>query len=356
VGGDSTAPGHLLGVITDVLRDAEGATYLLDRQLCEVKVFDAEGTWRATLGRRGEAPGEFRHPGGLFWLPDGRLGIWQSTPARAVVLGRDGTAFDDLPLAPRGSFAMLRGVQRGGDRLLVEWMGMEVRDGRLRGVVRLEAWDPVDGGRSPRARQDLDLGALRGRPRLAPDARTAARVWACDEAGRLYLVNRHRGYRIEVHAPDGTLVRVLERDYAPVEVDPEAAAERQRAARLLRVDGLPPVDVVWPDTEPDILSLHPRAGGELWVRTSRSFDPDGGLGRFDVFDAAGRFVHVVRLELDFDAERDGWRLVGDRLYRLAHLRGSRAASLAGVGGLGDPDPDAKPLEVVAHVLPRLLAP
>ena len=66
---------------TDVDVDAEGRVYVLDRRLRQIVVISPEGDHLATIGRRGQGPGEFGLPLGLavrgeiLWVLDFNRGV-----------------------------------------------------------------------------------------------------------------------------------------------------------------------------------------------------------------------------------------------------------------------------------------
>ena len=62
-----------LGLVSGVALDAAGNVYAIDRLAGKVWVFDAQGRLRASVGRKGEGPGEFDSPTGPGIGPDGRL-------------------------------------------------------------------------------------------------------------------------------------------------------------------------------------------------------------------------------------------------------------------------------------------
>lgn len=77
---------------TGLARDpASGTLYVADTHAHDIKVFDAGGRLLRTLGRRGEAVGEFNYPTHLSFA-HGRLYVADSMNARIQVLQPDGTA------------------------------------------------------------------------------------------------------------------------------------------------------------------------------------------------------------------------------------------------------------------------
>ena len=75
---------------TGLARDAQhGRLYVADTAAHEVKVFDDAGALLQTIGRRGEAPGEFNHPTHLAFA-NGELFVADTLNSRVQVFGADG--------------------------------------------------------------------------------------------------------------------------------------------------------------------------------------------------------------------------------------------------------------------------
>ena len=64
---------YLFGRIGSLAVDNDRNVYVFDRQAHHVRVFDDEGVYIGTLGRRGEGPGELGRAGAIAVLSDGRL-------------------------------------------------------------------------------------------------------------------------------------------------------------------------------------------------------------------------------------------------------------------------------------------
>ena len=68
----------------------EGEIVLPEVQDHRVRIYDSSGTLVATVGRRGEGPGEFQYVGPVFWDAD-TLVVWDVELTRGAYLRTDGT-------------------------------------------------------------------------------------------------------------------------------------------------------------------------------------------------------------------------------------------------------------------------
>jgi hypothetical protein len=365
LGGESENEHELFGLVQQILVDDDHNSYLLDQQLSEIPVFDAEGNYLRTIGREGEGPGEFKNPSNIFFLPNGHLGVSQMMPGRVAVLDRQGEGYEDLPLPGKNGFAMVSQVELAGDRVVMQQTVGSFSEGKVTNTTRLVALDGKGKELAVYGEKSRDMDVSGGRMVISMGDNEFARVWTAAADGRVFVVNHYTGYRIEVYGPDGKIERVILRDYEPLPYTQEEKDRRQkRFESRPKTPGLN-LEPHFPDLKPDITALYARPNGELWVRTSRSSGEDKSLGSFDVFDAQGHFQRVVRPKIRYDDGRDGYVITKDRLYRIKELNGALKAWAAGFGGgiriaiQNDAEEDEEegepqPLEIVAFRLPTAL--
>jgi hypothetical protein len=97
------APELIFGSIVSFGVDSRGRMWLMDGQVPELRVFEADGGYAMTVGRPGEGPGEFKGPdGGLAILSDDRVLVRDPANARIQVFGPDGEPLDTWQI--RGNF------------------------------------------------------------------------------------------------------------------------------------------------------------------------------------------------------------------------------------------------------------
>jgi hypothetical protein len=71
---------------TDIAVDKEGNIYVLDSGNTRVQKFGPDGKYVATIGRKGQGPGEFISPGGLDFDEDGNLVVTDTAQMRLHVI------------------------------------------------------------------------------------------------------------------------------------------------------------------------------------------------------------------------------------------------------------------------------
>ena len=306
---------YMFGSIASLAVAADGTIYVMDRQIPALRVYDADGAYRATWGREGGGPGEFAQPdGGLAVLSDGRVLIRDPGNARIQVYGPDGTALDTWPVVP-GGFSSSNPMYRTVDDVLMTptVMDLEVDITEWRtGLIRIDAQGNV-----------LDTVPV-------PDVHETPTIEARSEnSASINTVPLSPGEHWSVH-PDGFFVHGVADRYAvsllregdPLRIERETdpvpvTAGEKRQARALTTRDMRSTDPNWrwngpdiPDTKPAFRNLYTGSDGRIWVMRygagiegeDADYDPDDpdDVERrwsepvlFDVFEDDGTFLGTV---------------------------------------------------------------
>jgi hypothetical protein len=340
------------GVIADVTADDAGRVYLLDRQLCQILVYSAEGEPLGTLSKEGDGPGEVRQPRAMVILPEGRIGVLHQVRGRLTCLNPDGTPAPDI---------VLRDV-RGEPQ-----QALSLMEGRRRGpTLAVESFTIVYGDQGRKETRLLGVYDLGGRERYEAYARVQLAfdferrtfterlgyngVWALGPDGSLYLAPERDLYRIEQRGPDGAIIRVIERDY---EAHRRTAQEKEAAAggAVMTINGQQvPLQCDIDDRDPCIEQLYVDDAGGLWVvhSESRSHARSDHVLSYDHIDPSGRYLERVEVADPSDPDHDQLIMLDPEHFVVLRgisdawqaLYGSRV-DRAGEGG-------AEPLEVVYY--------
>jgi hypothetical protein len=318
----------MFGQIVGVDVDAQGRIHVMDQQAQQVRVFDAEGRHIRSFGRSGSGPGELSPQAGpVFVGPDGTIVVPDLMNQRINLYSSEGE--------PTGSTAhtMTDGIPTRwvkaanhdlvSQSMVIAFPGMDVEPRNL--ILRR---DPLGAVRDTLLilppGETVDFSG--GQPRMkffSPEP-----MWTYDPGDRLIYGNNAE-YRLLVQGPDGALERIIEMQ---TERRPVTAADQTTFRRMMRDmwdhAGVPPQtvemliqSVSFADFYPAYANLATGPEGTLWAqsiqtpdsveKSGASFDMhDIGGPTWDVFDAEGRYLGVVRLPARFTP----LRFVDDRVY------------------------------------------
>jgi hypothetical protein len=224
---------YLFGVLSQITSDDQGNVYLLDSQLNVVMVFSSMGEYLRSIGREGEGPGEFRRPADLFLTADGNIAVMQRMPGKIVVLTPDGEPVGELPMpnSEDGGMQMFSGGRRAGDHVVINSNRFARRDDGFEVSSSLIA---VDAGGNKTA-EYLSRSEKNDFANMTFDERTGigALVWNAGSDGRVFTSDVFEKYEFKVWNPDGTLDRIVEREYQPRERS-EQEMERNAPRVMIR--------------------------------------------------------------------------------------------------------------------------
>ena len=291
--------------ISSVRRRRDGTIAVADRGARQVRFYDPAGHHLLTVGRRGRGPGEFEGLARLFLLPGDSVAAWDPNQQRLTVLSPDGTIARVEPLALPGYGAAVDAVFADGS--LVAHRGIDpfqphasaegqrrlpvVHMVRPAGQTQWRALEGMPGLEEVVVRDERGSGTsalLFGRRHVAAAGRAR---WYTGDTDR---------FSITVRAPDGTPVRVLQREHTPTRVSAahlaRAREELQQSRRedaaavppwLARQAGdqpLPPHR----ETMPAFDAVLEDTDGRVWVRHYHF--PSDAPQQWSVFSSGGRLV------------------------------------------------------------------
>jgi hypothetical protein len=352
LGGETDDEDELFGLISRIITDDDGNVYLLDTQLSEVKVFSPDGSFLRTIGREGEGPGEFRLPTGMFFTPEGDLGVVQVAPGKIVLLTREGEPAGEYPLpkAEDGGFLILRNGISRNKNLVLSVSKNAFSEGRFDQTQYLCSLN-ADG--TERARYHEEVLTIDFANPVMDDSKwnNFNNRWNVGFDGRVFAAPDYGTYTIDVWSPDGKLDRVIERDYKPQK---RTQDEIDLVNKILQIfiRQVPNGQVKVHDFNSDVEQIHTREDGSIWVVSSEGSrnKPDGALATFDVFDSAGRFIRQVTVMGEGDPRTDGYYFVGDRLYVVTDLLQASLTLQSGGQSFQIGDEEPEPMSVICYEL------
>ncbi|MFH1842379.1 MAG: 6-bladed beta-propeller [bacterium] len=332
----------MFGLISQALVDDENNVYLLDSQLNEVTVVSPAGEFLRTVGREGEGPGEFRMAFDMVFMPDGSLGVAQVFPGKLVQLNLDGSPAGEfrpnLGEATQGGFMVLVNCISAGGNLILTGIDMTFNQQELTQTRRYflksfnSAGTPLTHFHGTEivwnfndfTLKEIETDYLWGRVDVGTD-------------GRVVAAAPRQGYELTVFNPDGSIDRIIERDYESWPRNDKATG-RANAMMNGQLRQMPPgTEVELEDYEADIVTVFVRDDGTVWVQTSRAvWDPKPGVfTTFDVFNPKGEFIKQVDVVADGNAADDALLLAANDL--VIHISGWQDGFVQLMGGVMEED-------------------
>jgi hypothetical protein len=368
IGGDDEDV--LFGLIDDALVDEAGNTYLLDSVLSSIYVVDAAGEITRTIGGEGDGPGEFRFAQELIFLPNGDVGIMEMMPGKIVVVDREGTPRPSFALGEGGQGLMnhLQHIDANGDAVLIGKVVTTFGEGSATTNYTLSSYDAEGSEQAVlMENKEVQSGGNISLNIGGGDNEFTSNFTLCPD-GRVVVFQKAKEYRLDVFDAAGAQQGIIRRDYKSVRRSDKSLAAAHKQAEEMRERFGGNLEMEVEEYARDISDVIARPDGEIWVVNSQGDKecPEQSLGLFDVFDESGRYSRRVRIEADYDSERDNFCLIDDRLYIFKEAqKAPPRSSTSGGGGMmimmvsgssasedEDEDEEVMPYEVICYRLPR----
>lgn len=333
-------PAYQFSTIAGIDVNDAGEILVLDQQAAQVRVFDASGKHRRSVGRPGRGPGELV-PGQLGGPRAGRgdtVYVADLGRFRIVGLAGDGKEVGsyELPLA-QGIPVMLRAAPGGRvaiqlRRLALPGTADSTAPPRDFIIIRDLTGGTADTVATLEAGGTLNFSGGKIQTRIF----ASEPMWTILADGRT-VIGRNDAYRLQVFAPDGRLERIINRPVTPSPVTEAVQVAYRSAIRKLAEEQLAAqgaasnpravaaVDQMLKGMQfaeffPVYLSLLGGPDNTLWVQRFPVESITAGGEKvdlqnlaapdWDVFDSQGRLLGMVRLPERFN----GMRVVGKSIY------------------------------------------
>jgi hypothetical protein len=279
--------------------DSQGRIFVLRTEKGEghfLFLFDDQGRFLKSFGRMGQGPGELQFP--RFLALDDLDQVLIHDNGSLSRFDKDGNFLAAEALVDPGP------VQRGpGGDLLLKSTSMNPEGEKVifsSAIMRL--------GADSREQGVLDAYKVAIKPDEINPIEPS--FWAAASRERTFVANESRGYEIRVYDRNGSLVRIIRKDYQPV---PVSEAYREKTIKLFgpRFQGR----LHFPNNLAPFQSLTADENGRLLVATFELGDKPGEF-LFDIFDEDGVFVGRKSLRAVIWESALWIRMKADKLYAL----------------------------------------
>ncbi len=315
IGALEGSPEYQFGQIGGMTVDSEGRVFVLDAQAQHIQVYNPDGSYERTIGKKGGGPGELQ--GAIFVLmgPGDTLLVPDMQNQRVNRYAPDGSSLGSFRLSlEKGLPMQFRATPSG-------ILAQQLRPFALPGQPTPEMIDAIvvinPDGTVIDTLKTFPSGETIKLSGAAPEINiySPEPVWELTEEMRL-LFGVNDQYNIGVYSPDGGLERIIRK---PFELKPVADRDRQVVIEFLERTwgeaGVPPEAlsqlrnmVHFGDAFPAFSTIAAGPVGTIWVQhiqaaselseeelESYNLIEDAGARDWDVFDSEGRLLGVISM-------------------------------------------------------------
>jgi hypothetical protein len=277
--------------------DSEKNIFVLDGGECRVQKFDREGNYLQTIGRKGQGPGEFEQPLGLFLDSDEMIYVRDTLRRNIHIFGKDGRFKETIK--PQNDISSYFGITKKRNILTIHTPRTYVDMKRLVVLMDMEGKILKEIAAYPYQRRPRIKGHSLGNP----------------YEHRLYLFTSNDGkgiyahsfqYRIYILNTLGNLSHVIEVDKHPESIT-KKEKENQIENYLKRRKQLPieePLSrsevkkaYIFPEFKPYFKGFNRDDKCRIYVRMFKLYNPKDSSEKFDVFSREGYYIYRVNMKI-----------------------------------------------------------
>ncbi len=262
--------------------DSKGIVYALDSQECVVKVFDNQGKFLRSFGRKGQGPGEMNLPVGLQITPASEIVIEDPLNQRLVYFSPEGSFLKTTPTAKvLGLLGLL--LDTKGNLI-----GRQMTVAENKMFWEVKKYSPELTPLFTVGRTDFS-NPLEGKI----DPFSYLIIYELSPSDYIFYGNA-LNYEIKVFSEEGKLCRRIIKEYDPVKITEE---EKKKLISQFPDAGFNIKErVVCPDYYPPYQLFSADEEGRLLVRTYEKGKAQGETV-YDVFDQQGRLISRIPLKI-----------------------------------------------------------
>jgi hypothetical protein len=266
--------------IQNLAVDDEENIYVCDIKAAHIRVFDKNGKYVRTIGKRGQGPGEMVYPIDIKALSRGVLIINDSAQLRLNCFTFNGEHLRNLSTHKYTAFRRPAIDSQGnivaGFVIPEEELKYELTkfDSDLNPVFTVTTYPMLSRVSVPTIH-------------YFEQRRTTNLVWNVNEQDQ--IIWGHMGkYELFVHNPDGKLIKKIIRDYDGIEIKNH---EKEKLIKDLFGDNPVPsnIDFQFPERYPPFIRFSCDDEGRIYVQTYDKTE-DGEADYYDVFDSEGKYI------------------------------------------------------------------
>ncbi len=265
----------------DIDVDDAGNIYVLDTKAAHIKVFDENGTFVKTIGKKGEGPGEAERPRFLQITLQEEIMVCDASSGRILFFDMSGKFLRKISIA---KFTMFMNPKR------------DLR-GNTVGSYMVFSDQPVQELKKFNEEMEsiLVINTLKMLKRPRIDARFPRQYWQINKDGSIIWGVNTR-YELQVINPDGKVTKKIIKDYDPVSITKEYK-EKWIKERFGEEGPMPGTKFVWGKHNLAFRDIRLDDEGRIFVQTYEKIGESSG-GYYDIFDSEGRYIAKVFLEVE----------------------------------------------------------
>jgi len=276
--------------------DSEGNIFILDHGNCRIQKYDKTGNYLQTIGRKGQGPGEFEEPWGIYLDSEDKIYIYDSIRYNISFFGKNGN-FKRVIRLP--SFTYDFGITKNKNVLMIYTSRSpdKSREGKRSlvlinpegNIIKIIASYPYQ--LRPRIKGHMPSNPYSHKLYFFP-ASDGGGVYGHSSEYKLFVLDSsgNLNYMIEMDKPPEPIIKkdknkLIDRYLERQKLFP--IGEKLSRSEVKRT-------YIFPKFKPLFLGIISDDKGRIYIR---GYDPDDSSAYFDLFNKEGYYIYKIKAPL-----------------------------------------------------------
>ena len=273
--------------INDLDVDDNGNIYGIDNSSAQIRVFDSNGQFLRTVGRKGQGPGEMQMPLFVQIASQEEIAVYDYLTQRLVLFSLGGEYLRQVSAARMRYPVLPLRLDSHGNIVGIQIMAPPPVGGKDIGK-----YDPNFEPLFMIAQEEQNKNYKRGEFDIA----TPTLLCAVSPNGNIAWGNSSV-YELHILNPEGKRIRKIQKAHSPLAMTvKEKERYENEYSEVLASGG----KLNFPDHFPAFMDISVDDKEWLWVKTYESVEGEEETYYFDIFDAEGKYIAKVPMRANLD--------------------------------------------------------
>ena len=263
---------YMFSEIGTIAVDDEERIYISDRKETHIKVFDKDGVYSITIGRKGQGPGEFERISGMQITHQKELLVFDMNMRRLSFFTGDGKLIETLSISELRPFKLNMNSKRN---FIITSVALDLMTNQS--ISELKIYDN---------KLILLKTIVTPSPSNLFNPFDSFFIWKLGKDDNI-VYGYNETYELQILDLGGELIKKIVKDYDPVKITKE---EKEEAERIYSS----PTKIVFPQVRPAYRDFTLDDEGRIYVQTFEKIADLNGYYH-DIFDSKGRCIAKIPL-------------------------------------------------------------
>ena len=263
---------YMFSEIGTIAVDDEERIYISDRKETHIKVFDKDGVYLITIGRKGQGPGEFERISGIQITHQKELLVFDMNTRRISFFSGDGKLIETLSISKLQPFEINMNSKRN---FIIKSVTLDIMTNKSISELKI---------------YDTNLSLLKTIATPSPsnifNPFESFFIWKLAKDDNI-VYGYNKTYELQIFDSGGEIIKKIVNEYDLVKITREEKEEAEKKYS-------PPNKIVYPRFRPAYRNFILEDEGRIYVQTFEKI-ADGNGYYHDIFDSKGRYIAKIPL-------------------------------------------------------------